>query len=60
MQPQMRECVRRLFGQVAGKFNPRGLRHCFELLGLDFMIDEKGQVKGAVWAGRAAWEPATV
>ena len=47
VRPQMHECVRQLFGQVAGKLNPRGLRHCFELLGLDFMIDEKGQVRGA-------------
>ena len=42
--PQMRECVKRLFDLVAGKMNPRNLQHCFELLGLDFMIDAKGQV----------------
>jgi len=40
----MKECVKRLFGHVASKMNPRNLRHCFELLGLDFMIDAKGQV----------------
>lgn len=42
--PQMRECVKRLFELVARKMNPRNLQHCFELLGLDFMIDAKGQV----------------
>ena len=56
--PQMRECVSRLFGLVAPKLNPRKLRHCFELLGLDFMIDQQGQVRGqevcVVWISEAA------
>ncbi len=41
---QMRECVKQLFNHVRNKLNPRNLNHCFELLGLDFMIDNKGQV----------------
>ncbi len=42
--PQVRECVRQLFGHTVNKLNPKDLRFCFELLGLDFMIDAKGQV----------------
>ncbi|GFR46247.1 hypothetical protein Agub_g7795 [Astrephomene gubernaculifera] len=41
----MRRCVAALFS-VAGahRLNPRRLGHCFELLGLDFMLDEGGQL----------------
>ncbi|KAG1663399.1 hypothetical protein FOA52_011677 [Chlamydomonas sp. UWO 241] len=44
VRAQMVDCVRRLFGLVAPKLNPRRLAHCFELFGLDFMIDAKGRV----------------
>jgi hypothetical protein len=48
VRDQMVDCVRRLFGLVVPKFNPRRLSHCFELFGLDFMIDAKVTLRCAV------------
>lgn len=43
--PQMKAIVAQLFTLVGPeKLNPRGRQFCFELLGLDFMIDAVGQV----------------
>eukprot|EP00891_Asterochloris_glomerata_P009698 jgi/Astpho2/9698/Aster-x0408 len=37
--PQMRECARHAFTAVLSKLNPLRRQWCFELFGLDFMID---------------------
>ncbi len=42
--PAMRSCVAALFGATLPKLNPRKLGLCWELLGLDFMLDQAGQV----------------
>ena len=52
--PQMRTAVQELFGMALPKMNPRRLQYCFELLGLDFMIDEQGQVCVCVCASVCA------
>jgi hypothetical protein len=44
MVPAMREAVRHVFGMALPRLNPRGLSFCWELLGMDFMIDRAGQV----------------
>jgi len=41
--PVMREAVAAVFGAALPRMNPRNLQFCWELLGLDFMIDEEGQ-----------------
>ncbi|GIL48359.1 hypothetical protein Vafri_4627 [Volvox africanus] len=38
----MRRCVAALFSAAGPLLNPRRLGHCFELLGLDFMLDAEG------------------
>ncbi|GIL74639.1 hypothetical protein Vretimale_2279 [Volvox reticuliferus] len=38
----MRRCVAALFSAAVPLLNPRRLGHCFELLGLDFMLDAEG------------------
>ncbi len=45
--PAMRECARHVFGMAVPRLNPRRFSFCWELLGLDFMIDARGQVCGA-------------
>ena len=37
--PQMRACARHAFNAVLNKLNPMRRQHCFELFGLDFMVD---------------------
>lgn len=37
--PQMRACARHAFIAVLNKLNPMRRQHCFELFGLDFMVD---------------------
>ena len=39
IKPQMRECARHAFTAVLSKLNPLRRQWCFELFGLDFMID---------------------
>ena len=39
IEPQMRECARHAFTAVLSKLNPLRRQWCFELFGLDFMID---------------------
>ncbi|GLC74645.1 hypothetical protein PLESTF_001539000 [Pleodorina starrii] len=39
---RMRRCVAALFSVAGPLLNPRRLGHCFELLGLDFMMDAEG------------------
>ena len=39
IEPQMRECARHAFTAVLTKLNPLRRQWCFELFGLDFMID---------------------
>lgn len=41
--PAMREAVAYVFGAALPRLNPRNLQFCWELLGLDFMIDAAGQ-----------------
>jgi len=43
----MRSAVQALFGAVIDQLNPQRLQHRFELLGLDFMVDAKGQVSSS-------------
>ena len=43
--PEMAEAVRHVFNATLGGMNPPGAghkEHCFELFGLDFMLDERG------------------
>ncbi|KAK9814231.1 hypothetical protein WJX72_002606 [[Myrmecia] bisecta] len=42
--PQMWECAKHVFSAVLSKLNPKQHQHCFELFGLDFMIDEANRV----------------
>lgn len=54
MTAQIQEIVQHLFGMAAPRINPRRLQYCFELLGLDFMVDANGQaylieVRGGSW-----------
>lgn len=52
----MRECVSAVFGAALGRMNPRRLQFCWELLGLDFMLDAAGQVGlGSIWAQYGFW-----
>lgn len=37
--PQMRACATHAFSAVLNKLNPMRRQHCFELFGLDFMVD---------------------
>ncbi|KAL3133737.1 hypothetical protein ABBQ32_008226 [Trebouxia sp. C0010 RCD-2024] len=37
--PQMRACATHAFSAVLNKLNPLRRQHCFELFGLDFMVD---------------------
>ncbi|EFJ46701.1 hypothetical protein VOLCADRAFT_105441 [Volvox carteri f. nagariensis] len=40
----MRRCVAALFSVAGPRLNPRCLVHCYELLGLDFMLDDEGKL----------------
>eukprot|EP00798_Chlamydomonas_sp_ICE-L_P002384 gene2384-8692_t len=40
----MKECMRFIFGASIKQMNPRNVSYCFELLGLDFMVDAAGQM----------------
>ena len=42
--PQMRECATHAFTSVLNKLNPIRRQHCFELFGLDFMVDANHKV----------------
>lgn len=42
--PQMRACARHAFSAVTDKLNPLRRQCCFELFGLDFMVDERHKV----------------
>lgn len=54
--PAMREAVRHVFGMALPRLNPRGLSFCWELLGMDFMIDRQGQVCAAQgWWWQVVW-----
>jgi hypothetical protein len=44
LYPRMRDIARHVFGALGGLLNPQGLSYCFELFGLDFMLDEGGAV----------------
>ena len=41
--PQLKACLTAVFGHVISKMNPSGINYCFELFGIDFMLDEQGQ-----------------
>ena len=41
--PKMWEAARVTFSAVQGRLNPNNHRHCFELFGLDFMVDASTQ-----------------
>lgn len=42
--PQMKECAAAIFRHVTSKLNPMNISYCFELFGVDFMVDESGKV----------------
>ncbi|DBB17391.1 TPA: hypothetical protein ACH3X3_014425 [Trebouxia sp. C0006] len=42
--PQMRACAIHAFSAVLNKLNPMRRQHCFELFGLDFMVDARHKV----------------
>lgn len=42
--PQMRACATHAFSAVLNKLNPMRRQHCFELFGLDFMVDARHKV----------------
>ena len=42
--PQMRACATHAFTAVLNKLNPMRRQHCFELFGLDFMVDARHKV----------------
>ena len=48
IEPQMRECARHAFTAVLSKLNPLRRQWCFELFGLDFMIDADFKVGEAI------------
>lgn len=41
--PQLVDCLATLFDHVIPKMNPMRLEYCFELFGIDFMLDEAGR-----------------
>jgi hypothetical protein len=41
--PQMKACLACVFGHVITKLNPSSINYCFELFGIDFMLDDQGQ-----------------
>lgn len=43
--PQMRACATHAFSAVTDKLNPMRRHCCFELFGLDFMVDERHKVQ---------------
>jgi tubulin monoglycylase TTLL3/8 len=45
MQAALREVVRSGCGAAGGGLNPQKRRNCFQLLGCDFMVDEKFHLK---------------
>ncbi len=42
--PQMRACATHAFSAGLNKLNPMRRQHCFELFGLDFMVDARHKV----------------
>ena len=46
--PQMRACATHAFSAVLNKLNPMRRQHCFELFGLDFMVDARHKVPSIV------------
>ncbi len=46
--PQMRACATHAFSAVLNKLNPMRRQHCFELFGLDFMVDARHKVPSSV------------
>ena len=44
LMPQMRACATHAFSAVLNKLNPMRRQHCFELFGLDFMVDARHKV----------------
>lgn len=46
--PQMRACAIHAFSAVLNKLNPMRRQHCFELFGLDFMVDARHKVPSFV------------
>jgi hypothetical protein len=48
--PAIREATTALFRAAMPELNPRDLQLCWELLGLDFMVDAVGQVGGGASA----------
>lgn len=46
--PQMRACATHAFSAVLNKLNPMRRQHCFELFGLDFMVDACHKVPSIV------------
>ena len=47
--PKMWEAARAAFSATHGRLNPNRHAHCFELLGLDFMIDADFRVRILPW-----------
>jgi len=41
--PQLQACLTSVFEHAIGKMNPMRLEYCFELFGIDFMLDEAGR-----------------
>ncbi len=46
--PQMRACATHAFSAVLNKLNPMRRQHCFELFGLDFMVDARHKVPSSL------------
>lgn len=43
--PAMKEAAQHVFSAVSPSLNPQNTQYCFELMGLDFMVDKSKQVR---------------